>query len=326
MLITPTNLNYFFTNLESRFWQAYGTAPVVYDQLCTTYPVSTEQWADAWIGMLDKFREWQGPRVVHQPAPQTYFVPIQNFELTEGIDQFKLQDDTYGIYFPTVQFMGEEAKKWPDYQLRDLLNNTGVQTGTRQNSTDGLTHWNTAHQIDFWDSSKGTYCNDFTGGGFTVNGILVGGALAPNAFATLWEEIASRKSESNESLGLMANLSVFPAQLKITADTILNAQFFSPASLGNLTGQVGAMENQLKGWTDRLCWPDLSAYPTVWYMLVTNKAIKPFSWLLRDAPDFVYRNTPQDPVVFDTHTYLYGSKARGAPAWGLPWLSARSGS
>lgn len=325
MLITPSNLAFFFTNLESRFWQAYGTAPVVYDKMATTYPVSTEQWADAWIGMVDKFREWQGARTVHQPAPQTYFVQVQNFELTESIDQFKLEDDSYGIYFPTVQFMGMQAAKWPDYQLRDLLQNTGAQTGARQNGTDGLTHWNTAHPVDFWDASKGTYCNDFGTAGFVVNSVTVGGLLAPNSFATLWEEMASRKNESGEPLGLMADMTVAPPQLKITLDTILNAQFFAPSSLGNLTGQVGALENQLKGWTDRLVWPDLAAQPTAWYMLCTNRAIKPFSWLMRQAPNFVYRNQPQDPVVFDTHTYLYGSMARGAPAWGLPFLSSRSG-
>lgn len=325
MLITPTNLNYFFTNLESEFWKAYGVAPVVYDKIATTYPVTTEQWADAWIGMLDKFREWQGSRIVHQPAPQTYFVAIQNFELTESIDQFKLEDDSYGVYFPTVKFMGDQAKKWPDYQLRDLLQGINAQVGQRQIGTDGLTHWNTAHPVDFYDPSKGTYCNDFGTGGFSVNGVTVGGLLSPNAFATLWQEMASRKSESGEALGLMPNMTMAAPQNKITLDTILNASFFSPSALGGLTGQVGAMDNQLKGWTDRLVWPDLAAQPGAWYMLDTQRSVKPFSWLLRKSPDFVYRTTPNDPVVFDSHTYLYGSHARGAPAWCLPYLSSRSG-
>lgn len=325
MLITPANLNFFFTNLETRFWQAYGAAPVVSDRLATTYSVSSEQWVSGWIGFLDKMREWVGSRVVHSPAPQTYLVQIQNFEQTQAIDQFKLMDDTYGIYFPTVAFMGEQMKKWPDYQLRDLLQNTGAQTGTRQIGLDGLSHWNTAHPVDFYDAGKGTYCNDFRAGGVIVNGVLVGGGLSNNSFATLWEEIASRKSESGEPLGLMADLTVTPAQLAYTAKTILQASFFAPSALGNLTGQVGAAENMLKGWTDLLTWPDLNAQPTTWYELVTNKPIKPFSWLLRESPDFVYRITPQDPVVFDTHTYLYGSKSRGAPAWSFPFLSAISG-
>lgn len=323
MLVTPANLAFFFTNLETRFWSAFGAAPSVHDRIATTYPVGTEQWVSGWIGMLNKMREWVGPRQVNTPAPQTYMVPIQNFEQTNGIDKFKLDDDTYGVYFPVVSMMGEESKKWPDYQLRDLIQNSGSQTGARQIGLDLLSHWNTAHPVDFYDAGKGTYCNDFTGG-VAVNGVTVGGALGVNQFSTLWQEIASRKSEAGEALGLMADLSMTAPQLKITLNTILQASFFAPPTLGNLTGQVGSAENMLKGWTDGLCWPDLAPAPTTWYQLVTNKPIKPFSWLLRQAPDFTYRNSPQDPVVFDTHTYLYGSVSRGAPAWSFPWLSAKS--
>lgn len=324
MLITPANLSFFFTNLETRFWTAYSVAPVFYDKICTTYPVSSEQWASGWMGMLDKMRVWKGSRVTHQPAPQTYLVPIQPFELTEQIDQFKLEDDTYGIYFPTVAFMGENVKKWPDYEVRDLLMGQGEWTGAAQIGLDGLTQWNTAHPVDFYDSSKGTYCNDFLGG-VAVDGITVGGALGVNSFATLWEEMASRKSESGEALGLMPDQTMAPTQLKLTLDTILQAQFLGAPTIGNLTGNTGATENLLKGWTDRLINPDLSADPTTFYMLVCNKPIKPFSWLLRQAPNFTYRINPQDPTVFDTHTYTYGSMSRGAPAWSFAWLSSRSG-
>lgn len=324
MLITPANLSFFFTQMETRFWTAYSTTPLWHDKICTTYPVSGEQWVSGWMGMLDKMREWKGPRVVHQPAPQTYLVPIKLFELTESIDQFKLEDDTYGIYFPTVAFMGENTRKWPDYEIRDLLMDQGSWTGNFQNGLDGMSHWNTAHPVDFYDASKGTYCNDFIGG-FTVDGINVGGALGVNEFSTLWQEMASRKSESGEALGLSPDCTMIPPQLKLTLDTILQAQFFGAPTIGNLSSLVGATDNMLKGWTDRLINFDMATDPTTWYMLCCNKPIKPFSWLLRMAPDFTYRVNPQDPKVFDEHTYVYGSKARGTPAWGFSWLSSRSG-
>lgn len=324
MLITPANLSFFFTNLETRFWTAYSTAPVVYDKLATTYPVSGEQWVSGWMGMLDKMREWKGPRVTHQPAPQTYLVPIKPFELTEQIDQFKLMDDSYGIYFPIVAMMGESIKKWPDYELRDLLRNQGSWTGAAQIGIDGVSQWNTAHPVDFYDASKGTYCNDFLGG-VSVNGVTVGGALGVNSFATVWQEMSSRKAENGEALGLLPDLSTVPSQLKLTLDTILQAQFIGAPTVGNLTGMVGATDNVMRAWTDRLVWPDLSGDPTTWYMFVCNKPVKPLSWLLRESPNFVYRINPQDPVVFDTHTFVYGSWSRGAPAWGFPWLSSRSG-
>jgi phage major head subunit gpT-like protein len=342
MLITPSNLNLFFTALETRFWQAYTAAPVVYNRISTTFPVATEQWISGWIGMLDKMREWNGPRVVHTPAPQTYAVAMQLFELTYGVDEIKLRNDTYGIYNPLVDFMGVQMGKWPDYQFRDLLQNQGSQTGSRQLSLDNLTHWNTAHPIDFYDASKGTYANDYTNGGVTTNGIVIGGALAPNSFATVWEDMGRRKAESGESQGVVADLTMVPLMLKFATDTILQAQFMGMPVIGSIgTGAggtpnaplVGTTENQAKGWTDRLVWNDLGGstavgggtYDNVWYMLDTSKPVKPLSWLLNMAPDFVYRNQPQDPTVFDTHTYQYGSKAYGAPAWSFSWLASRSG-
>ena len=340
MLITPANLGLFFSAVETRFWGAYGTAPVVYTKLATTYPVATEQWVSGWIGMLDKMREWVGPRITRAPAPQTYLVPIQLFELTEGVDQFKLMDDTYGIYNPVVDFMGLQAAKWPDYQLRDLLQNQGSQTGARQLSLDNLSHFNTAHPVSFWDASRGTYPNDYTGGGVSINGITVGGALGPTSFATVWEDMARRKAESGEPWGIVPNLAFTGPMLKLAIDTILQAQFMGAPVLGQLgagTGAnapfVGSSENVMKGWTDRLMWPDLGGSATVgggtqdqlWYLTDTSKAVKPLSWLLRQAPDFTYRNQPDDPMVFDTHTYAMGSVARGAPAWAFPQLISRSG-
>lgn len=332
MLITPANLNLFFTAMETRFWSAYQTAPLWHEKVATTYPVSTEQWVSGWIGMLNTAREWIGSRVTRQPAPQTYLVQIQNWELTEAIDQFKLMDDTYGIYYPVVTMMGMNMSKLWDYQLRDLLQNAGAQTGVRQIGIDGLTHWNTAHPVDFYNPALGTYSNDFRGG-FVVNGQTVGGALTTNGFNSLWSEFASRKSESGEALGILANLTLVPPQLKAQASMLLNSQIFAPPVLGSMgtaaAGQanapfVGAMDNPLKGYTDLEVCADIANQPTTWYMMDTSRPIKPFSLLLRQAPNFIPRITPEDPVVFDTHTYLYGSMARGAPAWSFPWLSAIS--
>ncbi len=53
--------------------------------------------------------------------------------------------------------------------------------------------------------------------------------------------------------------------------------------------------------------------------------VKPFGVLLRTAPDLIPRVTPNDPIVFNEHKYLYGSHARGTPNWGLPWLGSISG-
>lgn len=349
MLITPSNLNVLFSAVETRFWQAFTAEQLYYQRLATIYPVATEQWVSAWLPMTDKLREWNGARIVRTPAPQTYTVPIKLFEATYGIDKFKVEDDTYGVYMPTVARLGQQAAKWPDYQLRDLLQNAGAWTGGFQNGTDGLTHWNTAHQIDFYDSSKGTYTNDYSGGGVTINGTLTGGTLSPNAFATIYEDMMRRKSESGEAQEVTPDLMVVPPTLKLPMDTILQAQFMGMPVIGTIGTAsinpnpptaglnanapfVGASQNLMKGWCDGLCWRDLGGstslgggtYDQAWYVLDTSKPIKPFSWLQRQAPEFAFLVNPTDSVVFETHVFQYGVAARGSAAWSLPFLSSRS--
>jgi phage major head subunit gpT-like protein len=326
MILTPSNLQFFFTSLNTVIRQAYDSAQPFWPQVATLFPSATEQQVYGWLGRIDKMREWIGSRKTNPAAPFTYTLVNRPYELTVGIDKFKLQDDTYGIYYPIVADLGLQAKKWPDYQLRDLLLNQGTQTGQRQIGLDGLTHWNTAHPVDPNDPSKGTYCNDFTGGGVVINGKLVGGALSPVSLGTVFEEMVSRKGEDGEPLGVMPDTLLIPPQLKTTAETLVNSSFFAPPAIGNLTGQVGPVDNPYQRFGFKIVVaPELAAQPNVWYLLDCSKAVKPFVFQQRQAPNFVYRIQEQDPAVFDSHTYIYGVDARGAVGWSHPWLSSRSG-
>ena len=335
MQTTPTNLAFFFTGLQNSFWQAWGVTDAFADRLATTVPSGTEQEGYVWIGMVDKMRLWTGSRTVHTPGLQTYFLINQPYELTESVDKFKLLDDTWGSYGPLATFMGMQSKKLWDYQLRDLVENLGAQIGTLQNGLDGLPHWNTAHPVDFYDSTKGTYANDFTGGGFSVGGINVGGPLAVNAYATVRQEMLSRKSESGEPLGVLPDLMWGPTQIDATARQILQTLMFSPAthgtpSYGGATNLVGVSENVLRGTADWLMIPEFGVTTQAnanswWYLGDTSKPIKPFIKQVRQAANFVYRIVETDPVVFDAHTYIYGVDQRGALGWGPAFLSSRSG-
>jgi phage major head subunit gpT-like protein len=325
MLITPSNLSFFFTGLQMRMWEAYGLAPTFADKLATTVPSSTEQEVYGWIGKIAKMQEWIGPRKTTSAAPQTYTLVNRPYELTLAIDKFKLQDDAHGIYAPLATEFGWQAKKWVDYQLRDLLLNTGTQTGSRQNGLDGLTHWNTAHPIDLYDSSKGTYCNDYRGG-VSIGGRTVGGSLTPQGYATVRQDMMSRKAEDGEPLGIMPNLLVVPPQLEAAGKMILEAEFFSPQSYDavGLGTNVGNQQNIYRGSASLLVIPELAGSPTTWFLCDTTRSIKPFIFQQRQAVNFVQRFNEQDPHVFDFHEYIMGNDARGAVGWAHAWLSSIS--
>ena len=341
-------LQLFFTAYETRFWQAYKAAPVMYPKLATTYPVGTEQWVSGWLTMLQKYREWIGSRITHTPNPQTYLVPIKNFELTQGLDKFRFDDDQYGIYSPLPSFMALQAAKWPDYQLRDLLQNQGSWTGPFQNGLDGLTFFNTAHPVNLFDLSQGTYCNDFTDGGVSVNGILVGGAMSATSIYTIYANMSARKSESGEAWGAIPTANLCGPQLKWAQDSILQAQilgtpYMPPYGTGNFPAAsaptpvnaplIGTSTNMLKGLVESLMWLDLGgstivgngSYDQVFYQVTENLPVKPFSWLLREAPNFIPVIQPNAPLVIEKHMYSWNSEARGSAAWGFSQLASRSG-
>lgn len=338
LALSNANLAFFFTQVEARFFASYKTTPTWHPKIATVLPVSTEQWGAGWTGTLERPRRWQGPRVVRQRGPQTYFVNMREpFELTWGINVDKLDDDHIGVYASTFAQHGAMNAKWPDFELRDLIFNLGTQTGAAQLCHDGLSYWNTAHPVDIYNAGAGTYSNDFRGG-FTVDGTVVGGAISIPAFNTLWTEMGNRKGENGEALNVEPDLCVSSTFLKAEFNTILKAQMFSPAVLGNLgtgavgTGNgpmVGAMDSPLKGWTDYEVIKDFGATSSTkkqWLMLQTKDvAEKPFLFLMRMAPVLTPRTAPSDPAVFDSNQYLYGSKMRGEPAWGLAFLASISG-
>jgi phage major head subunit gpT-like protein len=347
MQLLPANINTLFTAFETRFWTALDTTPVWNKEVADTYPAPTEFWQSAWLDMIDKSREWIGPRVVHTPAPVNYTVQIQNWELTEAVDLFKVQDDLHGIYNPIVSMMATSMKKTPDFQLRDLLQNQGSQTLARQICYDGLTFFNTAHPVDYWDASKGTYANDLTGGGVVVNGTTIGGQLTNLGFSTAYQDMVRQKTAMGEAWGVVPSHVLNGPMLKQTADTLLQAQFLGAPVVGVMgagnnqtAGQpavangpmVGASTNMLKGWAEELMIPDLGGPGTVgnttfdfcWYLGDFKKAVKPLIWLLNQAANFVPRTRLDDPVVFDTHTLLYGSTMRASPTYSFPQLLRRS--
>lgn len=338
---SPANINVFFTQLETLFQRGIRNAPVWSTKWATRYASTSEFVLQGWIGMTDNLRIWQGARVVQDFAPQTYQVPMLPWESTAALDQFTFLFDKQGLYGPAAERLGQKSAKLQDYALRDLLQGNG-QLGTAPFSIgpDGVSFWNSAHPVDVYDPAKGTYCNDYGTAGVSVNGTTVGGLFSTNAYATVWNDMAGRKNESNEAIGVAPDTWLGPPQLRFQAAVVMQSMFFSPGSLltlgaGNAPtpGQpqpanapfVGNMENPLKG-TASVDWTaDLSGQPTAWYLGDTSDVIKPLGWAVFQDPTMVVRNSPQDPVVFDQHRYLWGVWAMATPHWGFPWNLSRSG-
>jgi len=208
----------------------------------------------------------------------------------------------------------------------------------RQNGPDGLTAWNTAHPINIYLPNfngggnalftSGTYCNDFTGGGVTINGTLIGGALSQTAFTTLLEYMQVIPDESGETLGAVPDAMMVPATLQVEAMFLLNATFLAMPAWGGfsaLTGQVGTADNQLRKIGVRPIVNRWLRNPKRWYLGDTSHASKWCLVITREQPRVVPRVNENDINVYDRHQFQWGGWDRLGFGWNFTWLFARSG-
>jgi len=338
---SPTSIQVFFTQADTRFQWGIRNAMLWSSEFATTYQSETEQVLQGWIEMPDNMRPWRGARVVQDPAPQTYQVPMIPWEITMGIDRFAFMFDRWGLYMPMAQRIGQKTAKLQDYAIRDMMQANGeLGTAPYTLGPDGLPFWNSAHPVDFWDPSKGTYANDYGTAGVVVGGQTVGGTFSTNAYASAWADMSGRKNASNEAIGVNPDRLLVPSQLRFPGGVVLQSAMFAPQSIMTLGGGnvgtpgsplpanapfVGAMDNPLRGSADLRWTPDLNAQPTAWFLADTSDVIKPFGWAQHTAPTFVIRNAETDPVVFDQHRYLMGAFAIATPHWGFGFNLSRSG-
>jgi phage major head subunit gpT-like protein len=341
MALTPAQYTAFITNVDttaSAVW-AEQDAEETEGRWSTDHPMpGGSQLTLGWTGMMPKARPWFGSRVMYEPAGQTYTVSPIPYELTYTIDQFVLDDsdvNTMSIFWRMLPDMARQWRRQRCYETRDLLENTGVFTGSRQNGWDGLTYFNTAHPIDIYNTafnpnnvlfSGGTYCNDFIGGQ-TINGVTLGGALTTVSFSGLIEYMAMIPAEDGETLGIRPDALMVPETLKVEAQFILKATMLAPPVYGawsQSANQVGASDNMLaRMGVEPVVNPFLKK-TTRYYLFDTKRAFRPLLWVTREAPRTVPRVNPNDPIVFDQHRYAWGGWDRVCPAWGPSFLGLRS--
>ena len=336
-MITPTNWVPFIVQADTSIRQAWSSLPIDYPQYTTTVSTTKKIFEDGWIGRMPKTRLWSGPRVYHEPAAQTYQVVPQPFELSYAIDQFDWEDDGFGIFYPILQDFALQTKKWPQYQMRDLLEASGAWSSpVSQAGLDGLSFFNTAHQTDIYRlGAAGTlnagtaYCNDFTSGGVSINGVTVGGAISMAAILTIAEYAPTIRAEDGERLAITITHLMHPSTLngevKMYLSNLLAAGSAGYTTWGAANTQVGATDNVARRFgIEAIENKDLTSF-TKWYMLDNSKGVKPMRWIQREAFNFVPLVAPDSPLVVNNHKFAWVGHGRGAPAWSPSWLMFRSG-
>jgi len=311
MIPNQSNLDAFFLGLDAKFWQGYQTAAVNWDKIAMLVPSTSSATLQGWMQSLPSLRKWTGSRIVQAPVLNSYRITNDPYEETLAIDKFAFADDEHMLYGPAAQFLGAQAAKWPDYMLYAML---AVASGDGPTAFDGKAMFATDHPCDASNIlGAGTYANKFTTK-----------ALNADNFQSVRQSMMGFKGPNGQAMGIIPDLLVVPPELEMEARMIMNGSFIAPGSLYGVA-QVGSSSNILQGMCDILVIPELSAVSaTSWYLLSTKGPIKPFIFQQRQAPQFVYKNSPTDDDAFYKHQFVYGVEARGAVGVSLPFLACRA--
>lgn len=298
MQITTAILAALNTDFSLEFKEGYDATEVWHPKLATQISSTTKSSTYGWVGRVLALREWIGPRIAANLVAHDYVLPNKSFEGTIELDRDELEDDNLGVFKGmALPSLASAAKKHPDQLIAALF-------AANPAAFDGLSLFNAAHPT--FDEPGTTYSNSF--------------ALALTAanFSTNWAAMVSYTGEDGQPLMVMPNLLIVPPQLKKTALEIMSSTLIINGA-GTAAG-----ENVLKNWADVLVVPELASSPTRWYLADVSKPIKPIVYQLRKPAEFVTRDAPTDPNVFDRKKFLYGVDWRGNVGSSLPFLISRS--
>lgn len=305
MQITPAALDAIFYTINTIYQGAYARQQPWWNRVAMLTPSAGRESRYGWLRMLPRMREWVGERIYRNLEAASYTLVNRDFELTLELKRNEIEDDLIGMYNGYIQMMAEQAARWPDDLVRNIM-----QNGNTLLCFDGQPFFSASHPTGA--PAGGTYSNWFASGT----------ALTSANYQLVRQTMMSYVGEDGLPLNIMPNLLVVPPQLEAAGRQILNADFTAPAAaLGQNAASV-QQTNVLKGSAELLVLPDLTTQATRWYLLDTTKAVKPFVFQQRKAPTTVALTDPQGENLFRRKAYVYGIDSRGEAGYSLPFLCA----
>lgn len=315
MEITPSNLGALYTRYNQSFQEAFLQQTILWNKVAQLFQSTSESETHVWADRIPQLRKWVGDRVVRNVSLRDYILTNAPYELTEGLDRFKIEDNKIAAFEPVVRMMAAQAKKWPDTLLFD---GTSGILATGQNASavtyDGQPFFSTAHPQNPDNPNSITQSNYFASGY----------PLTAANYAAVRAAMRGFRGADGLPLKVNPNLLIVPPALETAGHQILMEDWIAPtANVGAVAGGAPS-QNALKGTADLLVVDDLAGQDGTWYLVDSKKSIKPFLFQLRQAAEFVMRVKPDDPSVFSRHEFQYGVSVRGAAGYGAYFLAAKA--
>ena len=287
MIVNQANLHGLEVGYSTAFNKRLEEVNPNYQKVATVVPSATGEQDYKWLGQMPNMKEWIGEREVQALAAYDYVIKNKKFEMTIGVPRDDIEDDKYGVYTPLFTSMGESAALHPD----DLVFGA-MMMGFEEKCYDDKTFFSETHEI-----GGKTYSNRSNK------------KLSKESYMEARAAIMSTTGDKGKSLKLVPDLLVVSPALEEEAKLIVEAE------------QINGTTNVLRGTAKLHVEPILSENPAYWFLLCTNRFLKPFIYQIRRKIKFVSRNKDTDENVFMRDEYLYGADGRSNTGYGF-WQMA----
>lgn len=288
MIVNQSNLHSLTVGYSAAFNKALESVEPRYKEIATVVTSVTSENEYGWLGQMPGMREWIGDREIQHISEYGYTIKNRSFERTIGVKRTKIEDDQYGIYTPLFGAMGEEAGEHPNDLIFELL-----AMGFTEECYDG----------------KSFFAEDHVSGDEEFSNCSTA-ALSKESFLDARRKIMSITGDQGKALKLVPNKLLVSSKNEMTAKMILEAD------------QIDGTTNITKGLAQVEVVPELSGKnEDMWFLLCTNKFLKPLILQNREKMKFTSLTRDTDPAVFMRDEYLYGCDCRDAAGFGF-WQMA----
>lgn len=290
MIINQTNLRSLDISFSAAFNKQFESVKTDYQKIATTVQSSTAETDYDWLGQIPQMREWIGEREIQNLNAYHYAIRNRKFEMTVSVPRDKIEDDQYGVYSARFAQMGESAARHPEELVFEALKN-----GFSQKCFDGKAFFAADHPSG--ENGKSTASNKSTY------------KLSADTYEAARSAMMGLTGDKGKPLGIVPNLLVVSASNERAARLILKAD------------QIGGTSNVLKDTAELMVTPMLADHPDYWFLLSTDRFLKPLIFQERKKIKLVSKTRNEDDNVFMHDEFLWGADGRSNAGYGF-WQMA----
>ena len=290
MIVNQASLRGLDAAFSTAFNQAFEGVKDTHDKFATTVPSSTGETNYTWLGQMPGMREWIGERTIQNISAYDYTIKNKNFESTISIPRNAIEDDQYGQYSTVFAAHGEEAGRHPNVLCYEVLKN-----GFNKKCFDEKSFFSEDHP-----SGKD--------GKYKVSNRSKK-KFSSEEYEKARQSMMMLTGDKGQSLGLVPDLLIVSPANEKAARLVLEAD------------QINGTTNVLKGTAELLVAPELADRENYWFLLCTNRFLKPIIFQDRKKAKLTALIKDDDDNVFMRNEFIWGVDARYNAGYGF-WQMA----